>query len=411
MTSQDMSLDYIRSVLAADQTSGIKAIAALIPPGSRDSLKDAFFSDDSYDPGDLRQDKSMGRLLIAINGKIIHGPHPEKRLDELSSAIAGMIAAQPASPHAKGPAAISGGPGLNLDSDSVERHMPAAPVKKTAPPAPLEPQAEKTSLGDQVRLRLFEDAGSNTSVPLISLLVPPPSCKDKDALERWINADPSGTGVAICLNSEKWMTQATDLEIEIYNDPEGVLSSLPTRQPLDEEMFAPLGQWVRQEMALQARDPGEEDLLCLKEAFEKVIQAYAPDHPGNLRQNEAEIVLSEDAGHMISFARDLEAHFLLDADPEMEPHLGEQHLLSSARPDRAFLANHVLMQAVGKFLVASVPLDAALGLSLIEMRDAQLRRRLNEGDDNVEKFDDLFFEDCRRPLESFIVEPCADLEM
>lgn len=399
-------MGFIRENMKRASTESLYRIVGMFSPEKRGVLFDAFSEKSSFSKEQIQGDMDFLYFLTEIKYNSLNSKDKEKSFENLIEIIHDAIHDNPQIPRDVSEEVQPEEPSGNSGKDQVVK-LESEISKKEAP------EVHKASSPCGRRIRIFPSATVNGSVHLISLLSPPPSDQKIEHLERWLNFDPEVNGIAIFLDGDDWAEKATDFEVDLYNDPENFLSLRSVKKPLDESMFRMYGDWVRENSSDYPDSLDENILENVRECFEFIIAKYFPSHPGFLSKSSAEIILSEDSCRMISFACELESQFLQDCDPDEENMKSDQDYLSSAHPARSIVSGHILKQAFGRFLVASMPIDAALGISLVEMRDAQLQRIAGEeAEKNIAKnFDELFFDDCRRPLESFIVEPDHVLEM
>lgn len=416
-TTQEERLIAIRQNLYRGGLEDAERMAEAIPdPDLRRSVCAHYASLPFMPFMDLANDKHFGQALIGIRMHFNTLDDFESKMDDLALAVARAI---DASLEGKGaetlpPENLQDAPreaGAKIGAAGKEVKSPTAPTAGGSPSGAI----ALTDPYPKSSIALFKRKPGSADIFLPALLAPPPpGTSGPGNLLRWLEGDPEASGgISILLRGKAWMAKVPDLEIDLTADTASFLSASGVKRSLDEEMFSAYGIWAQEEAARDMRAFSFADAAAVKRACEKVIEVYFPEHPGALSALDASLAMSTEAMAMISFAQDLEAHYFEDVDPEMEAIRQDQDLISSTHPDRSFRRGLILDQAFARFFVASMPFNAALGLSIVEMRDAQASRLAGGwgSDQLVRNFDQLFFEDCRRPLSEFILEPEISLEM
>ena len=361
--------------------------------------RDELRADHSDIPGiemlDMEKDKHFAQMLIAIRMRFNQSRDFEGDLDRLTLRVDRMM---------------HGAPEEALEDDIPADTTPASPPGQGAETSPELSTAPATG-----RMALFSQDAGQVDLFIPALLPPPPGkgCSLQD-LTQWLSGAPVGDGgIAIAFDGDAWFAEVTDLEIELSADPDAFLSMRGVKRRLESDAFGDCAAWLTQISKAEAREFSHEDQGAVHVACETVIRQFFPKHPPALGALRAQLVLSPALKSAITFARDLEAAFLEDCDPEEEAMRPPQNPLASAHPDHGFLGAHLLEHAFARHFVASIPMTAALGTCLIEMREAQARRLGGgwECEKLVNNFDELFFEDCRTPLDAFILEDEVALEM
>lgn len=317
--------------------------------------------------------------------------------------------------------------------DATPAPPPSAPAPPAAPPdtaAPSGPAGsgkvgpegrEIPGQPDREGLRLFTDRPQTKVVSLAALLPPPPpqGCAD-GILLAWISGSawsPRALGMSYAADAIGPAQVGaddilTEMEIELHANPTGFLAGNGARTRLVPDAYRGFGDWLVRQAASDDAAFQEHHARSLRVAFESVVDLFSPSHPGQLARIGAELRPGPELARSIALAIDLEAEFLADVDPEAEP---QSHQIpnGSIHPDRRFEPGIVLRSALSAHLLAGHPLDAALAVSLLEMRQAQVLRACGGflADMPCEDFDPLFLDDCRRPLGGYMMDPEPTLEM
>lgn len=289
--------------------------------------------------------------------------------------------------------------------DAGEPQAPGVPVAPMSVPGPSPELPDGLSRGTDRLLFRDERAGVIGFAPGLLLPAPPPAAPSRD-LSAWLAGEMSD---AMCfgvrLSQAAVEAMVIDSETEMLTDAEAFFARPGMSPRMMADVFPGYGDWVLE----RAQEEGLPDLSRgafhrLRASLEAVIRREHPDRPARLHAAGAELVIGPRMAAILETADRLEALYLAETG-EDGPHRPDQDLRGSFSPEGRLRRGDVMVRAASCHVLAGFPMAAAVTLALVEMRSAQVLRRTPEADrDTVFRdFDRMFFEDCRAPLDRYMI--------
>lgn len=392
-------LAELRSLIyRGTQASGLE-IAAKIPHlDIRTALRDRFPELPVLRQFDLSQDAHFATMIVALRMNLNSSRDFEADLgricllfDAACKACAGPRDTQPRE---------------SADPSATSGPNPSAPAL-----------VNEVRAQGPIRIKLFEGV-SNSDTPghlcTPALLGPAPDERaDMRHISAWLSGEITDPHMAaISIDADSWTGQLTDMEVEFRADPQAffdIRGVKPRQDPSGHQVYQ---AWIRE--IARAEIPADDTYIRkeVKAAIEAVLECYFPHQTPVLSALGAQYRIGEDLYRIIGVALDIEASFLEDG-PQSE--IAPQHPFASAiHPSGALGSGIVLRHAFARHFLAGAPLDAALAICLIELREAQLCLLTDQSWhdlENANKFEEMFMSDCRRPLEQFIIQEENCLEI
>lgn len=332
---------------------------------------------------------------------------------------------QGATPERDPPAPGRPGPGSSPASPPVPLRVQTSPGQKADGPVPDgdadRPAAQRP--GDEASdpLRIFAGRPESEVIALAALLPPPPpqGCPDS-ALLTWISGSPwspRALGLSYAPDALRRLPAGaddilTEMEIDLHANPTGFLSEHGARPRIIADAYPGLGDWLVRQASQDGSVFGDPHARALRAAFESIVDLFAPTHAGQLATIHAALRPGPELALGIALAIDLECAFLSDVDPDDEPP-SRQIPNGSIHPERRLEPGIVLRSALAAHLLAGHPLDAALAVSLLELRQAQVLRACGGfmAAMPCDDFDSRFLDDCRSPVDAYMMDPEPTPEM
>ena len=349
---------------------------------------------------DLTQEKHFERMIAGIRMTLDRSDSYEADLDRLAVLI---------------DSAMEGG----APSDAPEEPAPeeAAPIGAASrATAPIQPEANGTGepIGEHgparggAVLQLFRSTPPVPGTFLPALLAPPPQpVAPIRALVSWLSGDyPGPRGLAIAIEESDGMPALADLEIELRADPASFLKARGVKPPVDPVIMTGYGDQLH-DMALAEGFEADASIDgAVVAAYERAIARLDPDQPGQLAAVKARLEIGEELRRCFAAVVTLEREFLDELDPGAEPSL-PQWPNASIHPERALRPGDALDRAFTCYLIAGYPMDAALAVGILELRQAQVLRLAGGWDAEwtADDFDRKFFAHCRQGLDQYMMEP------
>lgn len=293
-----------------------------------------------------------------------------------------------------------------------------ANVPKSAPPV-----SSKKPVPEDNRLALFAhlppERRSGRRLDPLTLLLPGPA-RDGEISEitDWISGRPWAEDVLalrLAPTDPSAVDEIADLEAEGFSAPK----TLRDRTGLRPFMLTEGRERGISFLHNVGRDLGVYAVTCdkamdaFRDALERTIERHWPAQVASLAAFGAKLVPGEDVPELLADAWDIESFFLREMRDDFS--CPGQDYRGSLSPDCALEPGVCFERAAFLFLAVGRSLSSALMESVIEFRNAQVMRGLDQSQiATVSRgFDAIFFSDCARPLEDYklclgVAQPIPD---